>query len=188
MRLLVGLGNPDARYQKNRHNVGFRVADLLAERAGLALAPRFDGLFAKGALERLPVAILKPMTFMNRSGESVRAAASFFKLPPEDVVVVHDELDLEFGRLQIKKGGGHAGHNGLRSIAEDLGGQEFVRVRVGVGRPPPERDASSHVLSDFSQEEERALEELLQRATDAVVAMVVEGTDAAMNRFNRVNP
>jgi PTH1 family peptidyl-tRNA hydrolase len=188
MRLLVGLGNPDARYQRNRHNVGFRVADLLAQRAGLAFSARFDGLFAKGSLGPVPVAILKPMTFMNRSGESVRAAVALFKLPPEDLVVIHDELDLDFGRLQIKKGGGHAGHNGLRSIGEDLGTQEFVRVRIGVGRPPSERDASSHVLSDFSQEEERALEPLIQRAADAAVAVVAEGAEAAMNRFNRVNP
>jgi PTH1 family peptidyl-tRNA hydrolase len=188
MRLLVGLGNPDARYQKNRHNVGFRVADLLAQRAGLAFASKFDGLLAKGALERVPVAILKPMTFMNRSGESVRAAAAFFKLSPDEVVVVHDELDLEFGRLQIKKGGGHAGHNGLRSIAEDLGAADFIRVRVGVGRPAPDRDASSHVLSDFSASEEGALEALVQRAADAATAVVIEGAEAAMNRFNRTEP
>jgi PTH1 family peptidyl-tRNA hydrolase len=184
MRLLVGLGNPDARYQRNRHNVGFRVADLLAREAGVTLAPRFSGLFAKGTLAQVPIGILKPMTFMNLSGRSVREAASFFKLPTEDVVVVHDEIDLEFGRLQIKKGGGHAGHNGLRSIGDELASSDFVRVRVGVGRPAPDRDASAHVLADFTEEEERQLEPLLQHAAEAARLVVLEGTEAAMNRFN----
>ncbi|MHB1847284.1 MAG: aminoacyl-tRNA hydrolase [Deltaproteobacteria bacterium] len=184
MLLVVGLGNPGSRYQWNRHNVGFRVADRLAAQAGVSWSRRFDGELGQGDLGEVRVSVLKPETFMNLSGDSVAAAAKFFKLGPEDVVVVHDELDLPFGRLHVKRGGGHAGHNGLRSIAERLGSADFVRVRVGVGRPPPGWDAAGYVLGDFTEDEEKALEEILGRATEAAALVAAEGVQRAMNRFN----
>ena len=184
MLLVVGLGNPGARYERTRHNVGFRVVDELAREAGLGFTNKFEGVLGLGGLGEQRVAILKPLTFMNLSGDSVAAAAKFFKLSTEDLVVIHDELDLEFGRLQIKIGGGHAGHNGLRSIAERLGDPGFARLRVGIGRPPPKREAADWVLSEFSRDEERELELLLPRAVAAARAMVAGGAKAAMNSFN----
>ena len=184
MLLVVGLGNPGARYRRNRHNVGFRVADEVAKAAGGSWSRKFDGELAQGSLGGVRVAVLKPETFMNLSGDSVAAAAGFFKLGPEGVVVAHDELDLPFGELRVKRGGGHAGHNGLRSIAERMGSSEFVRVRVGVGRPPMGWDAAGYVLGDFTAEEERELESLVERAAEAVVAVATDGAQMAMNRFN----
>lgn len=185
MQLIVGLGNPEPRYERNRHNVGFRVADEVARVAKLGWGRKFDGELAQGTLGATKVGVLKPLTFMNLSGDSVAAAARFFKVSVEEIVVVHDELDLEFGRLQVKRGGGTAGHNGLRSIAERLGSTDFTRIRIGVGRPPPGRDGASWVLSDFSADEERALEDLVPQAAEAARVAVVEGAQVSMNKFNK---
>ncbi len=185
MHLIVGLGNPEARYQRNRHNVGFRVADEIARAAGFKWNRKFDGELAQGSLQTEQVGILKPLTFMNLSGDAVAAAARFFKVSVEEIVVVHDELDLEFGRLQVKRGGGTAGHNGLRSIAERLGSSDFSRIRIGVGKPPSGRDGASWVLADFSADEERALDELIPRAAEAARVTVVKGAQVAMNEFNK---
>jgi PTH1 family peptidyl-tRNA hydrolase len=184
LHLVVGLGNPGRQYEGNRHNVGFMVVDEL--RTGESLVDyrdKFSGAFAKGDA----VSVLKPMTFMNLSGESIQPAAAFLKVAPADIVVVHDELDLPFGDVRLKMGGGHAGHNGLRSIVQRLGTPEFVRVRVGIGRPPPGfmRDVADWVLSDFDAVERKELPDVVARAIAAVKRVLAEGPGAAMAVVNQ---
>lgn len=182
MRLLVGLGNPGARYERTRHNVGFRIAQEAARKLGAELAgSRWEALVGKAG----EVAVLLPQGFMNLSGEAVAKAARFWKVPPEGIVVAHDEIDLEFGRIQVKEGGGDAGHNGLRSIREHLGSGETVRLRFGVGRPPPQWEGADWVLAKFSSEEEQALQELVPLAAEAAVLALKEGPAAAANKYNR---
>lgn len=183
MRLLVGLGNPGPKYERTRHNVGFRIAEAAARKLGAALGndPRWNALVGKAR----DVAVLLPQGYMNLSGESVARAARFWKVPPEEIVVAHDEIDLEFGRIQVKQGGGDAGHNGLRSIREHLGSGETLRVRFGVGRPPPQWEGADWVLAKFSAEEEKALMELVPLAAEAAVAALLEGPQTAANRYNR---
>lgn len=183
MRLLVGLGNPGPRYERTRHNIGFRVAEDAARKLGatLSMESRWNALAGKAR----DVAVLLPQGFMNLSGESVGAAARFWKVPAGDIVVVHDEIDLEFGRIQVKQGGGDAGHNGLRSIRQHLGTGETVRLRFGVGRPPPQWEGADWVLGRFSSEEEQALGALIPQAAEAAVAALLEGPLVAANRYNR---
>ena len=188
-RLVVGLGNPGREYAGHRHNVGFLVVDRLAGAVGIPLGhSKFQGRFGQGDSGRTRVLLLEPETFMNASGESVSAAARFFKVAPEDLLVVHDELDLSFGRLQLKKGGGTGGHNGLESIVEQLGTTEFARVRFGIGKPqgPNAKErVVGHVLHDFTTEEKEALPPLLERAVDMARAWLTLGLAEAMNRHNR---
>ena len=188
-RLVVGLGNPGREYAGHRHNVGFMVVDRLAGAVGIPLGQsKFEGRFGQGDAGRIRVLLLEPETFMNASGESVSAAARFFKVAPEDLLVVHDELDLAFGRLQLKKGGGTGGHNGLESIVEQLGTTEFARLRFGIGKPqgPNAKErVVGHVLHDFSSEEKAALEPLLERSVDMARAWLTLGLAEAMNRHNR---
>ena len=188
-RLVVGLGNPGREYAGHRHNVGFMVVDRLAEAVGIPLGQsKFQGRFGQGDVGRLRVLLLAPETFMNASGESVSAAARFFKVAPEDLLVLHDELDLPFGRLQLKRGGGTGGHNGLESLVEQLGTTDFARLRFGIGKPqgPNAKErVVGHVLHDFSSEEKAALEPLLERSVDMARAWVSLGLAEAMNRHNR---
>jgi peptidyl-tRNA hydrolase, PTH1 family len=183
VRLLVGLGNPGPRYERTRHNIGFRVAGDAARKLGatLSMESRWNALAGKAR----DVAVLLPQGFMNLSGESVGAAARFWKVAAGDIVVVHDEIDLEFGRIQVKQGGGDAGHNGLRSIRQHLGTGETVRLRFGVGRPPAQWEGADWVLGRFSSEEEQALGELIPQAAEAAVAALLEGPLVAANRYNR---
>ena len=187
--LIVGLGNPGSEYAKNRHNVGFMAVERLVERHDLYAAWR-DKFKAKVASLRIGdqrCVVVKPQTYMNRSGQSVGPAATFHKVPVEQVVVVHDELDFPFGRVAIKRGGGHGGHNGLRDIIKHLPSPEFIRVRVGIGRPPrgqPGRDVSNWVLSDFSGDEAIALPDLVADAERAVSAILADGVARAMNDIN----
>jgi PTH1 family peptidyl-tRNA hydrolase len=183
VRLLVGLGNPGLRYERTRHNIGFRVAGDAARKLGatLSMESRWNALAGKAR----DVAVLLPQGFMNLSGESVGAAARFWKVAAGDIVVVHDEIDLEFGRIQVKQGGGDAGHNGLRSIRQHLGTGETVRLRFGVGRPPAQWEGADWVLGRFSSEEEQALGELIPQAAEAAVAALLEGPLVAANRYNR---
>ena len=183
MRLLVGLGNPGAKYERTRHNIGFRVAGEAARKLGAALGndSRWNALVGKAR----DVAVILPQGYMNVSGESVAQAARFWKVPANGIVVAHDEIDLEFGRIQVKQGGGDAGHNGLRSIRQHLGTGETVRLRFGVGRPPPQWEGADWVLAKFSAEEEQALQELVPLAADAALAALLEGPRAAANRYNR---
>jgi PTH1 family peptidyl-tRNA hydrolase len=182
--LVAGLGNPGREYERHRHNVGYMVADELGLRHGGSWRGKFSARLSEVRLDALRLALLEPQTFMNESGRSVAAAARFFKVDPESLLVVHDEVDLEPGRLQARRGGGLAGHNGLRSIARSLGTQDFLRLRIGVGRPGrgDPRDVSDYVLSAFDPEED--VEALVSRAADAVETIAREGLEQAQARFN----
>ena len=182
--LVAGLGNPGRQYERTRHNLGWLVLDELARRHHGSWRSKFSGSLAEVRLDGLRLALLKPETYMNESGRSVGAAARFFKVEPEQLLVVHDDVDLEPGRLQARAGGGLAGHNGLRSLAQDLGTQDFERLRIGVGRPGrgDPRSVSDWVLSGFAPEED--VERLVSRASDAIETIASEGLVAAQARFN----
>ena len=182
--LIVGLGNPGREYARNRHNVGWMVVDELARRQDASWRGKFNGQVAELRLGEHRVALLKPETYMNESGRSVAAAAKFYKLEPDAVLVVHDEGDLDLGRLQARKGGGLAGHNGLKSIAQHLRTPDFLRLRIGIGRPErgDRRPLADHVLSDFQPHDDA--EALIGRAADAVETLDAEGLDRAQAQFN----
>jgi PTH1 family peptidyl-tRNA hydrolase len=182
--LVVGLGNPGREYATTRHNVGFMVTDELARRHGGSWRSKFAGEVADVRLDGARVALLKPQTYMNESGRSAAAAAKFYKVNPEDLLAVHDEVDLEVGRMQARLGGGLAGHNGLRSMASALQSPEFLRLRIGVGRPErgDPRPVSDWVLSPF--EPDADVGGLVGRAADAVEVLVREGLEEAQQRFN----
>jgi PTH1 family peptidyl-tRNA hydrolase len=186
--LVVGLGNPGPAYRGNRHNVGAMVLDLLAERVGGRFAKhRARADVVEGRLGPLPaprVVLAKPRSYMNESGGPVAGLCGFYKIPVEQLVVVHDELDLPYGSLRLKRGGGDNGHNGLRSITRSLGSREYLRVRFGIGRPPGRMDPADYVLRDFSGAERKDLDVDLDRAADAVEALVREGLEPAQNRYN----
>ncbi|HET6944859.1 MAG TPA: aminoacyl-tRNA hydrolase [Gaiellaceae bacterium] len=183
--LVVGLGNPGREYARNRHNVGWMVVDELARRHGGSWRSKFSGQLAEIRLEGHKVALLKPETYMNESGKSVGAATRFFKLDPDAVLVVHDEGDFDLGRLQLRLGGGTAGHNGLRSIAQHLRTPDFMRLRVGVGRPErgDPRPLADFVLSDFAAHDDP--EALVARAADAVETLDAVGIERAQAAVNR---
>ena len=186
MKLICGLGNAGGEHAGDRHNAGFLVVDRLSARLSIPLdSAKFDGRLGTGRLGDERLLLLEPQTYMNLSGQSVAAAVRFYKLALEDVLVVHDELDLPFGRLQLKSAGGTAGHNGLRSIVASLGEDGFARMRVGVGKPEGKKLTVGHVLSGFSKEERAALPELLERAADAAVGWAGLPLAEAMTRFNR---
>src|SRR5919204_6668321 len=182
--LVVGLGNPGREYERTRHNAGWLVVDELARRLGGSWRSKFSGKLAEVRADGSKLALLKPETFMNDSGRSVGATARFFKVEPDALLVVHDDVDLEPGRLQARAGGGLAGHNGLRSLAQALGSRDFLRLRIGVGRPArgDPRPVADYVLSDFEPEEDA--EALVRRAADAVEVLARDGVDAAQQRFN----
>jgi PTH1 family peptidyl-tRNA hydrolase len=182
--LVVGLGNPGREYERTRHNAGWLVLDELARRHGGSWRSKFSGSLAEVRLGDAKLALLKPETYMNESGRSVGAAARFFKVPPEQVLVAHDDVDLESGRLQARSGGGLAGHNGLRSLGQHLGSQDFLRLRIGVGRPGrgDPRSVADWVLSPFAPEEDA--DALVSRSADAVETIVSEGLEAAQQKFN----
>ncbi|HUY72083.1 MAG TPA: aminoacyl-tRNA hydrolase [Gaiellaceae bacterium] len=182
--LVVGLGNPGREYAGNRHNVGFMVVEELARRHGGSWRGKFNGRLAEVRIDGHRVALLAPETYMNESGRSVNAAAGFFKLEPGAILIVHDESDLETGRLQARRGGGLGGHKGLRSVAQHLGTPEFLRLRVGVGRPArgDRRPLADYVLSNFEPHEDPG--KLVASAADAVETLDAEGLEATQNRFN----
>ena len=186
--LVVGLGNPGREYAGNRHNVGFMVADLLASRVGgrfgrhkRAVAEVAEGRLGFGGPKLI---LAKPLTFMNLSGAPVVALAQFFKVPIERVIAVHDELDVPYGQVRVKRGGGEGGHNGLRSMSKSLSSKEYARVRFGIGRPPGRQDPADYVLSDFSGPERKELAFLVDRAADVVEAVVLEGVEWAQNKYH----
>jgi PTH1 family peptidyl-tRNA hydrolase len=182
--LVAGLGNPGREYARNRHNAGFMVADELARRHGGVWRSKFAGQLSELRIGDARVALLEPMTYMNLTGGPIAAAARFFKVPPEQILVVHDEGDFDLGRLQLKVGGGLAGHNGLRSVAQALGTPEFMRLRIGVGRPGrgDPRSLADYVLSNFEPEDDA--EAIVSRAADAVEAVVRDGLEAAQREFH----
>ena len=187
MFLVVGLGNPGREYEGNRHNVGFIVVDALRGKLGLPdFKAKFGGVWTRGDLAGTPVVLLKPLTYMNLSGDCAQPAATFFKVPLANIIVVHDELDLAWKDVRLKLGGGHAGHNGLRSITERLGLADFVRVRIGIGKAPPgfRGDGADWVLSNFNAVERAELSEVVDTAMDAIESVVRDGVAAAMTRVN----
>ncbi len=182
--LIAGLGNPGREYERTRHNAGWMVMDELARRHGGSFRSKFSGQLSETRLDDLKLALLKPETYMNVSGQSIGAARKFFKVDPADVLIVHDDVDLEPGRLQAKFGGGLAGHNGLRSIAQTLGTNDFLRLRIGVGRPGrgDRRSVADYVLGGFEPEVD--LDELIGRSADAVETMARDGLEEAQRRYN----
>lgn len=185
--LVVGLGNPGKKYEGNRHNLGFMVVDELRHALGLSdYREKFSGAFVKGDA----ASILKPLTYMNLSGDSVQPCAAFLKVAPEAIIVAHDEVDLPFGTVRIKFGGGHAGHNGLRSIIQRLGTPDFVRIRAGVGRPPPgyRGEVADYLLSDFDASERAELPDIVAKSVAAVRAIAADGVEGAMNALNAKAP
>ncbi len=182
--LVAGLGNPGREYERTRHNAGWMVVDELARRHGGSFRGKFSGQLSETRLDDLKLALLKPETYMNVSGQSIGAARKFFKVDPADVLVVHDDVDLEPGRLQAKFGGGLAGHNGLRSIAQALGTNDFLRLRIGVGRPGrgDRRSVADYVLGGFEPEVD--VDTLIGRSADAVETMARDGLDEAQRRYN----
>lgn len=191
--LVVGLGNPGKKYEKTRHNVGFLAVEHLARTHGMPdFKEKFSGVWTRGDVSvsgsnaKFAVAVLKPTTFMNLSGDSVQPAAAFLKVEPKGIVVVHDELDLPWQDVKLKLGGGHAGHNGLRSMIERLGSPDFVRVRVGIGRPPAgfKGDVADYVLQSFDAMESAELPEIIDRACAMIETVAAKGAQAAMNLLN----
>jgi PTH1 family peptidyl-tRNA hydrolase len=189
VKLICGLGNPGREYERHRHNVGFMVVEELCRRARASLdQKKFEAEVGTGTLGGEKVLFVLPQTFMNLSGKSLAGAARFYKIAPADVLVIYDELDLPFGRMQVKAGGGAGGHNGMKSILEMYGEDSFARLRFGIGKPegPNARErVVGHVLGNFSGEENKQLQELLGRAADAAEVWTREGLATAMNRFNR---
>jgi PTH1 family peptidyl-tRNA hydrolase len=184
MHLVVGLGNPGARYARTRHNVGFLVVERLASRAGVPVEKKlFGALVADGSLAGTKVMFAMPQQFMNVSGQAVSSILGFYKIPKESTIVVHDDMDIPFGRLRVRVGGGHGGHNGIRDI-QRLVGPEFVRVRVGVGRPPEKMDPADYVLAAWTPAESRDLDSFVDTAADAVESVVRNGPTQTMNVFN----
>jgi peptidyl-tRNA hydrolase, PTH1 family len=184
--LIVGLGNAGPQYARNRHNLGFLVADELARRAGAHFKrDRSRAQVATGRLAGIPVILAKPMTFMNVSGRPVAALRGFYKVPGDRIVVIHDELDIPFDTIRLKLGGGDNGHNGLRSVTDALGSRDYYRIRVGIGRPPGRMDPAAFVLRDFSAAEREALPLLLSRSADAAEALLERGLAAAQNEYSR---
>lgn len=183
--LIVGLGNPGTQYDKTRHNIGFMAIDRLAQRHQIAVTTKkFKGLLGTGFIEEQPVVLLKPQTFMNLSGQCVQPAASFYEVGVDRILVLHDELDLPMGTLRLKLGGGHGGHNGLKDIINRCASKEFVRVRMGIGRPDPAHDVSAYVLGAFRKVDEALRDELIELSCDAIEMFLREGLVPTQNRFH----
>lgn len=183
--MIAGLGNPGREYARHRHNVGFMALEELGGRYGIEMRRRaFGALVGSGAIEGEAVLLAQPQTFMNVSGDAVAPLLGYYKLSPGDLIVVHDDLDIDLGRLKIARGAGHGGHNGIRSIIEALGTNEFLRVRAGIGRPPEGVDPASYVLHDFGPEEQEAARELVAAGADAVALLIAKGLAAAQQRYH----
>ena len=186
MILIAGLGNPGKEYENTRHNAGFLVLDTLAQKLGADLSERkHRALCGKAVIGGQKVILLKPQTYMNSSGESIRAAADYYKVPPEDILVVYDDISLAPGQLRIRAKGSAGGHNGIKSIIAQLGTQEFPRVKVGIGEKPPRMDLADYVLGHFSSGEKKIMEEAAKEAADAICEIVNVGIEQAMNDHNR---
>ena len=186
MYIIAGLGNPTKEYEKTRHNAGFDAIDVLAEKHGIQITERKHKAFCgTGFIGGERVLLAKPQTFMNASGESLREAADFYKIRPEQVIVIYDDISLRVGQLRIRTKGSAGGHNGIKSIIQHLGSQDFPRIKIGVGAKPDRMDLADYVLSRFSQTDRQMMEDAFQDAADAVEFMLADGADAAMNRYNR---
>jgi PTH1 family peptidyl-tRNA hydrolase len=185
MILVAGLGNPGSEYASTKHNLGFLTVDEIGKRAGIDLKKKkFSGIYGVGTFNNDKLILLKPETYMNRSGESVSSAVSFYHIPAENIIIIHDELDLPTGTVRIKAGGGSAGHKGLKSVMGELGSGDFIRVRIGIGKPREKKGTVSHVLTKFNKEESELVRESLLRAADAVLEIIRHGLQKAMNKYN----
>ncbi|MEK6600098.1 MAG: aminoacyl-tRNA hydrolase [Deltaproteobacteria bacterium] len=185
--LIVGLGNPGAKYSKTRHNIGFMAVDHVAEANSIALSKsNFKSLWGKGSIAGKEVILLKPQTYMNLSGEAVQGISGYFHIEPKDILVIYDDIDLEFGSVRIRPGGGSGGHRGMASIIEYLGANDFPRIRLGIGRPKEKQqgDVADYVLNSFTPDEKDVLNQMLDRAKDVVDAILKDGIEKAMNKFN----
>jgi len=186
--MVVGLGNPGAEYRSTRHNAGFMVIDKIAMDFNIPLESRkFDSIFGRGYVEDIEVVLDKPMAFMNRSGPPVQKLAHYYRIQCEDMLVIHDDIDLAYGRIKIKEKGGHGGHNGIRSIMEAFGTGDFVRLRIGVGRSETGDSVTGHVLGRFSSIQSQILDRIITGARDAAITILSQGTKAGMNLFNGRN-
>ncbi|MCM1498914.1 MAG: aminoacyl-tRNA hydrolase [Clostridium sp.] len=185
MKLIVGLGNPTAKYDKTRHNVGFEVIDRLVDQYNIPLdVSKHKGIYGKGRIEGLSVILLKPMTYMNLSGESIREVANYYKILPEDIIVIYDDIHLDAGRLRIREKGSAGGHNGIKNIISQLGTEEFPRIRIGVGMKPPKMELVDYVLSRFSPEDQQLMDRGYERACEALKLLLADNIPEAMNQFN----
>lgn len=184
--LIVGLGNPGKEYERTRHNCGFRVLDILAEKLNCKVdKAKFQGLYGQTVVDGKKLFLLKPLTYMNLSGRSVLQLSSYFNIPPQRIIVIFDDISLAPGRLRVRSNGSAGGHNGIKSVISELGSQEFPRVKVGVGaKPYPEQDLADWVLSGFTASEEKALKTALENAADAALCLIEKGVSEAANRYN----
>lgn len=185
-QLIVGLGNPESKYDKTRHNIGFAAIDALARQSQISLSEnrRFQALSGEGASSSGKLRLLKPLTYMNRSGQAIRAATDWYKLPPESVLVIYDEMDLPLGRLRLRLSGSAGGHNGMKSAIAHLGTPDFPRLRIGIGRSDGEKDSVSHVLGKFTPQETLLMSEVLQLVVDAVQYSLKHGVEKTMSIYN----
>ena len=188
--LIVGLGNPGKEYERSRHNCGFRALDILAEKLNVRVDKlKFQGLYTQTNYNGVKLFLLKPQTYMNLSGRSVVQLSAFFRIPPQHIIVMFDDISLEPGRLRVRGNGSAGGHNGIKSIIQELGSQEFPRVKIGVGaKPSPDYDLADWVLSSFSSQDEKALAVSLENAAEAALVMIAQGVPEAANRFNGSHP
>jgi len=185
-QLIVGLGNPEPKYDKTRHNIGFEAVDALAHRSQISLSEnrRFQALYGEGSAAGNKLRLLKPLTYMNRSGQAIRAATDWYKLPPESVLIIYDDMDLPVGRLRLRLSGSAGGHNGMKSAIAHLGTQNFPRLRIGIGKSGGDKDSISHVLGKFSPQETQLMGEVLQLVVDAVEYSLKQGVEKAMSLYN----
>jgi PTH1 family peptidyl-tRNA hydrolase len=189
LKLIIGLGNPGSRYQFSRHNMGFLVLDQLASNHRISLNQKgFDCCFGKGRIDGISVFLAKPQIYMNMSGIAVRKLVDYFKTDPKDMIVIHDDLDLPFPSIRIKTGGGHAGHKGLMSTIDHVGDQEFIRVRLGIGKPVMKSMTEDYVLQPFTEEEMKELSHIVTTGSDAVTEIMTSGVQTAMNHYNERTP
>lgn len=189
LKLIIGLGNPGAQYTNNRHNIGFQTVELFAQRHKLELSKfqmqaRLGDGWVQRASQRQKVLLVKPLTYMNNSGQAVGQLVRYYKVTPADLIVIHDDLDLEFGKLRVRASGSSGGQNGIKSIIDHLGSQDFARIRVGIGRPPGRMDPAAYVLQDFSKTDEEIFGPLREKICDAVECWLFEGIAPTMNKFN----
>lgn len=188
MYLIAGLGNPTREYEKTRHNVGFEAIDILADKAGTTVTEKkHKALYGKGYIGGQKVILAKPQTYMNLSGESIREIVDFYKIEPENIIILCDDINLSEGQLRIRLKGSAGGHNGLKNIISHLGTQEFPRIRIGVGEKPRGMDLADYVLGRFPKEQQAVMEEAYRDAAEAACMMIEDGADAAMNHYNRKN-
>jgi peptidyl-tRNA hydrolase, PTH1 family len=186
VKLIGGLGNPGVIYQATRHNVGYRLLDYISHKYRIPLhQTAVPALIGQGMLEGIPVVLAKPATFMNRSGEAVKALADYFRIPSSNIIIIHDDMDLPFGQIRVKTKGGSGGHRGIADIIDCLKGDAFIRIRIGIGRPLPGTDESQYVLQAFSEEEGNRADEIIEQAGQCLITLLIEGPEAAMNAFHK---